>query len=49
MIFSKMEEEFGNLRENLEVSQVKCGLLMDECKKLKHQVEGLLQVKEVRI
>lgn len=49
MIFSKMEEEFGNLREKLEVSQVKCGLLMDECNKLKHQLEGLLKVKEVRI
>ena len=49
MIFSKMEEEFGNLKENLEVSQVKCGLLTDECNKLKHQLEGLLKVKEVRI
>ena len=44
----KMEEEFGNLKEKLEVSEVKCGLLTDECNKLKHQLEGLLQVKEVR-
>ena len=44
----KMEEEFGNLKEKLEVSDVKCGLLTDECNKLKHQLEGLLQVKEVR-
>lgn len=46
--FLKMEEEFGNLKEKLEVSDVKCGLLTDECNKLKHQLEGLLQVKEVR-
>lgn len=45
----KMEEEFGNLKEKLEVSEVKCGLLTDECNKLKHQLEGLLRVKEVRI
>lgn len=46
--FLKMEEEFSNLKEKLEVSDVKCGLLTDECNKLKHQLEGLLQVKEVR-
>ena len=45
----KMEEEFGNLKEKLEVSELKCGLLTDECNKLKHQLEGLLRVKEVRI
>lgn len=31
-----MEEEFGNLKEKLEVSEVKCGLLIDECNKLKY-------------
>ena len=43
-----MEEELSNVKEKLEVSDVKCGLLTDECNRLKHQLEGLLHVKEVR-
>ena len=45
---SQMEEELSNVKEKLEVSDVKCGLLTDECNRLKHQLEGLLHVKEVR-
>ena len=44
----KMEDELSNVKEKLEVSDVKCGLLTDECNKLKHQLEGLLHIKEVR-
>ena len=42
-----MEEEVANLREKLEVSDMKNSLLSEECNKMKSQLEGLLHVKEV--
>lgn len=44
-----MEEEVANLREKLEVSDMKNRLLSEECNKMKSQLEGLLHVKEVGI
>ena len=44
-----MEEEVANLREKLEVSDMKNSLLSEECNKMKSQLEGLLHVKEVGI
>ena len=44
-----MEEEVTNLREKLEVSDMKNSLLSEECNKMKSQLEGLLHVKEVGI
>lgn len=44
-----MEEEVANLREKLEVSDMKNSLLSEECNKIKSQLEGLLHVKEVGI
>ena len=44
-----MEEEVANLREKLEVSDMKNSLLSEECNKMKSQLEGLLRVKEVGI
>lgn len=44
-----MEEEVANLREKLELSDMKNSLLSEECNKMKSQLEGLLHVKEVGI
>jgi len=44
-----VEEEVANLREKLEVSDMKNSLLSEECNKMKSQLEGLLHVKEVGI
>lgn len=44
-----MEEEVANVREKLEVSDMKNSLLSEECNKMKSQLEGLLHVKEVGI
>lgn len=44
-----MEEEVANLKEKLEVSDVKCSLLTEECNKMKSQLEELLRVKEVSL
>lgn len=44
-----MEEEVANLKEKLEVSDMKNSLLSEECSKMKNQLEELLHVKEVSI
>lgn len=37
----------ANLKEKLEVSDMKCSLVTEECNKMKTQLEELLRVKEV--
>ena len=39
----------ANLKEKLEVSDMKCSLLTEECSKMKSQLEELLKVKEVSL
>ena len=47
--YFEVEEEVANLKEKLEVSDMKCSLLTEECSKMKSQLEELLKVKEVSL
>ena len=44
-----MEDQVSDLKEKLEVSDMKCSLLTEEGNKMKTQLEELLKVKEVSL
>ena len=44
-----MEDQVSDLKEKLEVSDMKCSLLTEECNQMKIQLEELLRVKEVSL
>ena len=45
----QVEDQVSDLKEKLEVSDMKCSLLTEECNQMKIQLEELLRVKEVSL